>query len=67
MNAMQELLGHQVKIVAGKHAGKQGKLVSITHVNGASEAEVLLKRRSFFRFFHLLSSVFVSPTQLAAA
>lgn len=67
MIVMQELLGQQVKIVSGKHAGKQGQLVSITHADGTSEAEVLLKRRSLFRFFHFLSSVFVSPSVLAAA
>ena len=64
---MQKLIGQNVKVIAGEHAGKQGKLLSITYAEDCGEADVKVKHKTWLRFFHFLSIITVKPTELAAA
>lgn len=49
-----------MKIIAGKHAGTQGKLVGLVE----EEAEVLVKKQTWLRFFHVTKYVIVRPAEL---
>ena len=64
---MQKLIGKNVKVIAGEHAGKQGKLLSITYAQDGDEADVKVKHKTWLRFFHFVSIVTVEPAELAAA
>lgn len=64
---MQQLIGQNVKVIAGKHVGKQGKLLSISYTQGSEEADVKVTHKTWLRFFHFLSIVTVKPSELAAA
>lgn len=64
---MHELIGQNVKVVSGKHAGKSGKLLSVSYAQDSAEADVKIAHKTWLRFFHFVSIVTVKPTELAAA
>jgi ribosomal protein L25 (general stress protein Ctc) len=64
---MQKLIGQNVKVIAGKHAGRQGKLLSISYAQESEEANVKVTHKTWLRFFHFLSIITVKPSELAAA
>ena len=64
---MQKLIGQHVKVIAGKHAGKQGKLLSIAYTQEREEADVKVTHKTWLRFFHFISTITVKPSELGAA
>ena len=64
---MREFIGQSVKVVSGKHAGKQGKLLSVSYTEGSEEADVKITHKTWLRFFHFLRIITVKPSELAAA
>jgi ribosomal protein L25 (general stress protein Ctc) len=64
---MQELIGKNVQVVAGKHAGKQGKLLSVSYAEGTEEADVKITHKTWLRFFHFLRIITVKPSEVVAA
>ena len=64
---MQQLIGQNVKVIAGKHTGKQGTLLSVSYAQGTEEADVKVTHKTWLRFFHFLSMITVKPSDLAAA
>lgn len=64
---MQKLIGQNVKVIAGEHAGKQGKLLSVSYAQGSEEADVKVTHKTWLRFFHFMSIITVKPSDLAAA
>lgn len=64
---MQQLIGKHVKVVSGKYAGKQGKLLSVSYAQDVEEADVKITHKTWLRFFHFISVITVKPSELAAA
>ena len=64
---MHKLVGKDVKVVSGKHAGQQGKLLSVSYAEGLEEADVKVTHKTWLRFFHFMKIITVRPSELAAA
>jgi ribosomal protein L25 (general stress protein Ctc) len=64
---MHQLIGKDVKVVSGKYAGQQGKLLAVAYAEGVEEADVKVVHKTWLRFFHFMKVITVRPSELAVA
>jgi len=58
-------IGSKVKVISGKYAGKEGTLTKRDDCF-FGHGYFVEKRRSFLKFFHLVTSVQTTPDQIVA-